>query len=201
MSNTKVLKKIAEAKKIIRNTNIKKKGRNKFSNYDYFLPSQITELVQDACDKVGLVTLFNTQRDANRDIYAYLIVSDTDSGESITFNQVTAIPEIKATNLAQQLGGMNTYSNRYLMTFAFDITEDGLDFDTTENTKSQAQAPTTKKTAGKFVIQKESSSKPALTESHPKWSEIIKFVKAGGTLADITTKYAVSSDIQTKLGL
>ncbi len=191
MSNTKVLKKIAEAKKIIRNTNIKKKGRNKFSNYDYFLPSQITELVQDACDKVGLVTLFNTQRDANRDIYAYLIVSDTDSGESITFNQVTAIPEIKATNLAQQLGGMNTYSNRYLMTFAFDITEDGLDFDTTENTKSQAQAPPTKKTP----------SKPTLTESHPKWSEIIKFVKAGGTLADITTKYAVSSDIQTKLGL
>ncbi len=188
MSNTKVLKKIAEAKKIIRNTNIKKKGRNKFSNYDYFLPSQITELVQDACDKVGLVTLFNTQRDANRDIYAYLIVSDTDSGESITFNQVTAIPEIKATNLAQQLGGMNTYSNRYLMTFAFDITEDGLDFDTTENTKAQVSAP-------------KSSSKPQLTESHAKWNDIIKFVKAGGTLKDITTKYSVSKDVQVKLGL
>lgn len=188
MSNTKVLKKIAEAKKIIRNTNIKKKGRNKFSNYDYFLPSQITELVQDACDKVGLVTLFNTQRDDNRDIFAYLIVSDTESGESVTFNQVTAIPEIKATNLAQQLGGMNTYSNRYLMTFAFDITEDGLDFDTTENTKAQASTP-------------KASSNPQLTESHPKWNDIVKFVKAGGTLKDISTKYSVSSDVKAKLGL
>lgn len=188
MSNTKVLKKLADAKKIIRTTTVKKKGKNTFSNYEYFLPSQITELVQDACSKNGLVTMFNTQRDANRDIYASLTVSDIDSGESVTFNQVTAIPEIKATNLAQQLGGLNTYSSRYLMMFAFDITEDGLDFDSTANTKAQSKAPKT-------------SSKPQLTESHPKWNDIVKFVSAGGTLKDITTKYSVSADIKNKLGL
>jgi ribosomal protein L31 len=190
MTNTKVLQKLAEAKQIIRNTTVKKKGKNTFSNYEYFLPSQITELVQDACSKNGLVTMFNTQRDSNRDIFASLTVSDIDSGESVTFNQVTAIPEIKATNLAQQLGGLNTYSSRYLMMFAFDITEDGLDFDSTANTKAQSQAP-----------KRRVDSKPVLTESHPKWADIIKFVKAGGTLNDITTKYVVSSDVQAKLGL
>ncbi len=189
--NTKVLKKLADAKQVIRNTEVKKRGKNTFSNYEYFLPSQITELVQDACSKNGLVTMFGTQRDENRDIFATLTVADIESGESLVFSQVTAIPEIKATNLAQQLGGLNTYSSRYLMMFAFDITEDGLDFDSTANTKAQAQAPPKKRAA----------SKPELTESHPKWADIIKFVKAGGTLNDITTKYIVSSDVQAKLGL
>ncbi len=186
--NTKVLKKLADAKQVIRNTEVKKKGKNTFSNYEYFLPSQITELVQDACSKNGLVTMFGTQRDENRDIFATLTVADIESGESLVFSQVTAIPEIKATNLAQQLGGLNTYSSRYLMMFAFDITEDGLDFDSTANTKAQSQAPKT-------------SSKPQLTESHPKWNDIVKFVSAGGTLKDIATKYSVSADIKNKLGL
>ena len=57
----------------------------------------------------------------------------------------SAIPEIKATNVAQQLGGCSTYTERYMKQSMFGITDNQLDFDTTENTKKQAEPkPATK---------------------------------------------------------
>ena len=54
----------------------------------------------------------------------------------------SAIPEIKATNIAQQLGGCVTYTERYLKMSLFGITDNQLDFDTTENTKKQTETAT-----------------------------------------------------------
>lgn len=129
-----LIKKIEAAKTEIKNTKLKKEGRNDFSKYDYFTPQQIEFLVASACHNNGLLTIFDLIRN-ELGVYGELTVYDTDTAQSLKIKMATAIPEIKATNIAQQLGGCVTYTERYLKMSAFGITDNQLDFDTTENTK------------------------------------------------------------------
>ena len=125
-------------------TTLKKEGKNTFSNYEYFTPSQIEFLVAAACHNNKLLTSFDLIRN-ELGVYGRLTVYDLESGEKLTAEMATAIPEIKATNIAQQLGGCVTYTERYLKMSLFGITDNQLDFDTTENTKKQAETKPTKK--------------------------------------------------------
>jgi hypothetical protein len=65
----------------------------------------------------------------NLGVFGRLTIFDCESDEIITYDMATAIPEIKATNIAQQLGGCVTYTERYLKMSAFGITDSNLDFD------------------------------------------------------------------------
>ena len=140
-----LLNKLAAAKAEIKATKLKKEGRNTFSNYDYFTPSQIEFLVATACHNNKLLTSFDLIRN-DLGVYGRLTIYDLESGEKLATEMASAIPEIKATNIAQQLGGCVTYTERYLKMSLFGITDNQLDFDTTENTKKQAE-PKTAKTA------------------------------------------------------
>ena len=140
-----LLNKLAAAKAEIKATKLKKEGKNTFSNYEYFTPSQIEFLVATACYNNKLLTSFDLIRN-DLGVYGRLTIYDLESGEKLTAEMASAIPEIKATNIAQQLGGCVTYTERYLKMSLFGITDNQLDFDTTENTKKQAE-PKTAKTA------------------------------------------------------
>ena len=140
-----LLNKLAAAKAEIKATKLKKEGKNTFSNYEYFTPSQIEFLVATACHNNKLLTSFDLIRN-DLGVYGRLTIYDLESGEKLTTEMASAIPEIKATNIAQQLGGCVTYTERYLKMSLFGITDNQLDFDTTENTKKQAE-PKTAKTA------------------------------------------------------
>ena len=139
-----LLNKLASAKAEIKATKLKKEGKNTFSNYEYFTPSQIEFLVASACHNNKLLTSFDLIRN-ELGVYGRLTVYDLESGEKLTAEMATAIPEIKATNIAQQLGGCVTYTERYLKMSLFGITDNQLDFDTTENAKKQAETKPTKK--------------------------------------------------------
>lgn len=132
----KITEKLANAKKEIKQTNLKKEGENKFSNYKYFTPSQIELLVQQACFNNRLLTKFDLIRDS-LGVYGTLTIYDLDSDDTLIFTMASAIPEIKATNVAQQLGGAVTYTERYLKTSAFGITDNNLDFDNHDNRKKE----------------------------------------------------------------
>jgi hypothetical protein len=127
-----LVKKIAKAKKEIKETKLKKEGKNTFSNYDYFTPSQIEFLVQSVCNSNQLMTKFDLKRN-ELGVFGVLTIFDLETGDSLNFEMATAIPEIKATNIAQQLGGCVTYTERYLKTSAFGITDNNLDFDSQDN--------------------------------------------------------------------
>ena len=150
MENTKnTYQRLLEAKKQIGSTTIKKKGRNAFSKYDYFTPSQITNLVLTACIDNGLIgtASIDTETLDNgstkyRGIYT-LVNVDNPEQYPLQFHLPTELPELKATNAAQKLGGMMTYVNRYLQMLAFDISEDALDLDDKDGTK-KASKPTPK---------------------------------------------------------
>ena len=139
-----LLNKLASAKAEIKATKLKKEGKNTYSNYEYFTPSQIEFLVASACHNNKLLTSFDLIRN-ELGVYGRLTVYDLESGEKLTAEMATAIPEIKATNIAQQLGGCVTYTERYLKMSLFGITDNQLDFDTTENTKKQAETKQTTK--------------------------------------------------------
>jgi hypothetical protein len=132
-----LLNKLAAAKAEIKATKLKKEGKNTYSNYEYFTPSQIEFLVANACHNNKLLTSFDLIRN-DLGVYGRLTVYDLDSGEKLITEMASAIPEIKATNMAQQLGGCVTYTERYLKMSLFGITDNQLDFDTTENTKKVA---------------------------------------------------------------
>lgn len=120
------------ARKEILETKIKKEGKNTFSKYSYFTPSQITALVTKACINNGIVTVFNIVK-SGEDYIGELTVHSTDEDSTINFTIPTAMPDIKATNITQKLGGMVTYTQRYLEMVAFGITDNNLDLDSQDN--------------------------------------------------------------------
>lgn len=168
-----LLKKIATAKSIIKNTKLEKKGLNKFSNYKYFTPEQIEKLVSDACESQQLLTKFDLKRN-EFGVIGTLVIYDINSIEKIEYEMATAIPEIKATNIAQQLGGCVTYTERYLKMSAFGISENILDFDSLNEQKT------------------EQKQKPTFTKYN-----FLKAFENNATLQQIKTKYDIDS--QTEL--
>ncbi len=128
-------KALAKAKSVVNGKLGKKLGRNTFSNYSYFLPSQISNAVRETCEEVGLVTMFQMEQTEDGRVKSFLEVVHIETNEGRIYGLPTAIPDIKATNAAQKFGGSITYSKRYLETSVFDIAEDDKDPDATHNTK------------------------------------------------------------------
>jgi hypothetical protein len=80
--------------------------------------------------------LFNLVRDDNG-LHGRLIVADIETGDKVEFLQATDIPQITATNVAQQIGGAVTYTLRYMLMTAFDISDNSLDFDSKDNREEE----------------------------------------------------------------
>ncbi len=146
-----IFSKILRARKIIKEAPIKRAGRNKYSEYDYFTPDQITSLVDMACQETGLVNLFSLMED-EIGIYGQLTIVDSDTGDNVVSIMRTKMPSIKATNETQQMGGCSTYTKRYMLMDAYDISDNTLDFDSHDNrpdtvktSEGNAKALTTKK--------------------------------------------------------
>lgn len=132
-----VIKKLFDAKKQVASMKKSKEGENSYSKYAYFTPEQVNKIVQEACEKNNILTKFDLCRNEFW-VYGTLTVYDISEWDWVEFKAATEIPEIKATNAAQQLGGCMTYTERYLKMTAFWIVDNSLDFDTTENTKAFA---------------------------------------------------------------
>ena len=140
METKNIYEKLAQARSIIHKTKVKKDGRNTYSGYDYFTPEQTEGLVFDACEAVGAICITSLKKDE----LGYFQVLDfvdleNPSGEKIHFELRTERPEIKATNLTQQMGGMDTYSERYIKMKVFQIKDNNLDFDSQDNRQPAPQ--------------------------------------------------------------
>lgn len=179
-----IYEKLAKAKQQIANTEMKKAGKNSFSNYDYFTPEQVSMLVQKACDDNKMITLFSLKRNEFGE-YWVLQVIDIEDWWEITVEWATAIPEIKATNVAQQIWGCMTYTERYLKMSLFWIIDNNLDFDTTENTKKNAANWWLKKMTDSDYAKLEASKGQFKTAD-----ELVKAAK---------TKYIVDQVLEAKI--
>lgn len=190
-----IYQKIQEAKMIIKSDPEKKKGRNSFSKYDYFTPEQVESLVMKACQKVGLLTMFHLLR-TDLGLIGKLTIIDINSESSFDISIATEIPSIKATNVAQQLGGAVTYTERYLKMSAFGISENSLDFDTTESTKTNADSK--KETSQAYTKPPVSINPPPRHKNEPsKASPITK--QASPPVSKPTEQEQVTSDMAGEL--
>jgi hypothetical protein len=193
----KIIKKISEARQIIRDTQMKKEGWNEYSKYHFFTPEQISTIVATASQKVGILCLFDLIRNEYGET-GYLNVYDIETAEKITFQMATAIPSITATNATQQVGGCMTFTERYLLQSVFDIKDNSLDPDTKDNSKKPTNTP-----------QKDATPQPEkwLNETlkdgteTKEWENVKTAIEQGKitTLADVMKVYKVAKVTQEKI--
>jgi len=152
----KTLLKIQNVITRIKESEVSKGGKNDYSGYDYFTPEQIEELVSKECFTEKLFYKFDLIRN-ELGIFGRLSIydiedpkDDKEESEPVVYEMASDIPVIKATNVAQQLGGAMTYTKRYLMMNAFSITDNNLDHDTTQNTKKREEIQITWLTSDQF---------------------------------------------------
>lgn len=176
-----VLKKLAAARLHIKKHPLKKDGTNKFSNYDYFTPELVSKIVNEACNASNIICVFSL----NKDEFGYfgsVVTTDLETGEELTTIMRTDRPEIKATNVTQQMGGMNTYAKRYALMSLFDIEDNSIDFDSQNNTPPAAP------------------EKPYLNDNTEAFTKAVAALQAGTVTIDkIKNKYKISSQTEAKL--
>jgi hypothetical protein len=187
-----ILQKLQEARNLIKSMPQKKAGKNKFSDYDYFTPEQINKMVHDAEIETGLIHLFSMSRD-EFGLHGELNIYEIETNEHITFIQATDIPQIKATNISQQIGGAVTYTNRYMLMTAYDISDNSLDFDSKDNREKEEKVKPTAKPIER---------KPISDDSFAKMCDAMrkaKDQKAAGNIHMGQTKYYTFDDQQTSI--
>lgn len=128
--------KLAEARKQVRETKHKKEGKNEYSKYDYFTPEQVELIVAEVCEKTKMLPLCNLRRNQHGLYQELTLVDLEDTEQTLTFQLATVQGEMKATNATQQMGGTDTYSERYIKMKVFQIKDNNLDFDSHDNTKT-----------------------------------------------------------------
>lgn len=130
--------KLQKARDLVTQNGYKKDGRNDYSKYDYFTPEQVELIVSEVTKETRTMCLCNLKRN-EFGLYQELKLIDLDSDEVIVFELATEKGEIKATNSAQQMGGTDTYSERYLKMKVFQIKDNNLDPDSKDNRQSKTK--------------------------------------------------------------
>ncbi len=167
-----VLSKLLKARKIIKESSIKKDGFNPHSKYNYFTPDQVSSLVDNACQVENILPIFSLKKD-ELGLFGELTVVDVENGDYITTIMRTEMPSITATNDTQKMGGCETYTKRYMLMSMFDIADNNLDFDSQDNRGSKPKEATVEKprTLTKKRPSKEESG--VVDEKVDKYREII----------------------------
>ncbi len=128
-----IYKKIQATKKRLLEANLKKSGENDFSHYKYYELADFLPTLIKLCDEEGLFTGVRFD-----DEFAYLdIVNIEKPEEKVIYTSPMRALELKGANAVQALGGVETYSRRYLYMAAFDIVENDMFDSTVEEPKKE----------------------------------------------------------------
>src|SRR6056297_3071966 len=195
-----ILSKIQQARQKIKASDLKKAGWNDYSKYAYYTPEQVEKLVNDATVDLNLFNKYDLIR-TDDGLMAILTIHDLDSEEIVEFKIATEIPEIKATNAAQQLGGAVTYSERYLKMIAYEIKDNNLDFDSKEPAKqSEKKQNNDLRPDGseKKFLNKWDKGK---TKELPEYWQVVNWAKDKGvtTVKELRKFYKISKEVATEL--
>lgn len=117
--------KLAKARTMLQEKEIKKSGKNKHLNFNYMELEDFLPEVNRINKEIGLVTIFSICGEE-----AFLKVVDTEEEEkTITFSSPTAQAKLQGNaSPIQELGALHTYMRRYMLLMAYEICEsDALD--------------------------------------------------------------------------
>lgn len=135
MSEAKVnlYSKLSSMRVELQEAGIQRTGENKFSKYKYFELDDFLPQCNEIAEKHKTVFLYNLCKEE-----AILTLVDCEDAEQrLVFSMPLAELSIKGANGIQNIGGLATYTRRYLYLIAFEISEKD-DFDPNENNSSSA---------------------------------------------------------------
>jgi hypothetical protein len=196
METLNVLQKLNDARQEIRKKDLKKAGWNDYSKYAYYTPEQIELLVSEVCGKQKLFNKYDLIR-TELGLTARLRVYDLESGEHVEYTIATEIPEIKATNVAQQLGGAVTYSERYLKMIAYEIKDNTLDFDTPKENGKPSNGDKRPDGTEKSWLNKWNKDKTKELDTY--WKAVNKAKSEGLTIKDLRNYYKINKEVAKEL--
>ena len=135
-----IYEKMQVVKKLLSDSELKKTGKNDYSNFEYYELSDILPAIITFCENYRLFTHVNFVKEYSTKTItteesqvqgkvkvgesAVLTVINIDNPkEKIEYSSDVKDLELKAANAIQNYGGIQTYSRRYLYMNAFDIVE------------------------------------------------------------------------------
>ena len=134
-----IYEKMTKAKKIILESNLKKSGENKFAGFKYYELADITPKIIEVCEELQLHTRISFDKE-----YATLIITNIENiEEQLIYQSPMKELSLKGCNDIQALGGVETYSRRYLYLTAFDIIENDM-FDAKSGTNDNEETEESK---------------------------------------------------------
>ena len=134
-SNMSIYKKIQIVKRRLLEANLKKTGENKFAGFKYYELADFTPTIIQLCNEVGLFTKITFTNEI-----ATLKIINSDKPEQIEeYTSPMRELQLKGCSDIQALGGIETYSRRYLYMSAFDIIENDM-FDAVSNQSNQKES-------------------------------------------------------------
>jgi len=129
---------------MIQQKNLRKSGKNNFSNFSYYELSDFIPSVNEVFKEIGLLGRFSIE-----DGKANLQIFNADNRhDQMDFSIPTASVDIKNCTPIQSIGAMNTYLKRYLYMNALELVENdmldaGVGRDTNGTNANQVAAPRT----------------------------------------------------------
>ena len=122
-TNMAVYSKLAAARAMLRGTELKKTGHNKFAGYHYFELGDFLHPTLEIFDKLGLIGIVSFTKEE-----ASLSIVDMEGGGEIVITSPFGSAALKGTHEIQNIGACQTYNRRYLWVAAMEIVEhDALD--------------------------------------------------------------------------
>lgn len=111
--------KIQQIKFDIKNTKLKKSGKNSFAKYEYFELADFLPLIIEKCNEYKVYTSISFTNEKG----ILTVINSEEPTEKIEYESPVTELELKGCNKVQALGGIQTYLRRYLYMNAFDIVE------------------------------------------------------------------------------
>lgn len=113
-----IYKKLAEARVKLQESKVKKSGKNKFSNFDYYELADFLPTINKINHELEILSIFTFNQTE-----AKLVVIDSEDSTQVEFSIPTTFASMKGANPIQELGATETYLRRYLFLVAYEITD------------------------------------------------------------------------------
>ena len=154
---------------------------NAFGKYKYRNQEDILEAVKPLLFKHGLhLTITDEIHEVGSLIYvqAKAVITDGENYVSTTA-QAGIDPNRKGMDIAQSFGSSSSYARKYALNGLF-LIDDNKDADST-NTHDKGE------------------DKAWLNKSTPQYNKVVEFLKGGGDISQVLSKYKMKKDIQEEL--
>jgi hypothetical protein len=137
-ANMGVYKKLSQARTMLRSTELKKSGHNKFAGYNYFELGDFLHPTLEIFDILGLMSIVSFTKEE-----AMLSIIDMEGGGEIVITSPFGSAALKGCHEVQNIGAVETYQRRYLYTAAMEVLEhDALDATTGKDSSKHRPAET-----------------------------------------------------------